>query len=89
MDQHGTQCLQANYSQLMWFPVLQLVHTVVVKSGSPGQQICEIAKELQVHYVVMGSRGLNTLRRTFLGSVSDYVLHHVGVPVSIFPPEET
>ena len=34
----------------------------------------------------MGSRGLNTLRRTFMGSVSDYVLHHVHVPVMIVPP---
>lgn len=34
-------------------------------------------------YVVVGSRGLGKIRRTFLGSVSDYVLHHSLVPVIV------
>jgi len=29
--------------------------------------------------------GLDAIRRTFLGSVSDYVIHHSKVPVLICP----
>ena len=33
----------------------------------------------------MGTRGLGKIRRTFLGSVSNYVLHHAHIPVIIVP----
>uniref|UniRef100_A0A1I8JPE0 Usp domain-containing protein n=1 Tax=Macrostomum lignano TaxID=282301 RepID=A0A1I8JPE0_9PLAT len=46
------------------------------------------AEEHEADLVVMGSRGLGTLRRTFLGSVSDYVLHHAYRPVLICPPSK-
>jgi nucleotide-binding universal stress UspA family protein len=34
--------------------------------------------------VVMGTRGQGTVRRTIMGSVSDYVAHHSKVPVLVF-----
>ena len=37
----------------------------------------------------MGTRGLGTVRRTILGSVSDYVLHHAHCPVCICRQETT
>ena len=36
--------------------------------------------------IVMGSRGIGNIRRTILGSVSDYTVHHADVPVTIVPP---
>lgn len=33
--------------------------------------------------IVMGTRGMGKVKRTFLGSVSDHVLHHSHVPVII------
>ncbi|PAA79147.1 hypothetical protein BOX15_Mlig010515g1 [Macrostomum lignano] len=55
-------------------------------SGEPGEAICRAAEEHSADMVVMGSRGLGLLRRTFIGSVSDYVLHHAYRPVMICPP---
>lgn len=57
---------------------------VVVKFGqNPGESIVDMAKEEQVAMVVLGCRGLGKIRRTILGSVSDYVLHHVHCPVAV------
>ena len=55
-------------------------------SGSPGEKICDVAQNEHVSFIIMGSRGLNALRRTFTGSVSDYVLRHSHVPVTVVPP---
>ncbi|PAA72147.1 hypothetical protein BOX15_Mlig007376g2 [Macrostomum lignano] len=57
-------------------------------TNNPGQSIVEVAKEENVSIIIMGNRGMGTLRRTFLGSVSDYVLHHAHRPVLIIPPEK-
>ena len=65
---------------------VQITKRPIVSEGKPGEAIVEAAKKENVSLIVMGSRGLNTLRRTFMGSVSDYVLHHVHVPVMIVPP---
>ena len=55
---------------------------------SVGHTICEIAKENNASTIVMGQRGLGAIRRTFLGSTSDYVLHHAHIPVAVIPPSE-
>ena len=54
---------------------------------SPGEKICQVLKDKQADGVVMGSRGMNLLRRTFLGSVSSYVMNHAQVPVVVTPPK--
>ncbi|XP_046569124.1 universal stress protein Sll1388-like [Haliotis rubra] len=51
--------------------------------GTPGEVIVKIAEEEKAKMIVTGTRGLGKIRRTFLGSVSDYVLHHSNVPVII------
>jgi len=33
--------------------------------------------------IVVGTRGLGSVRRTILGSVSDYVVHHAHCPVIV------
>jgi nucleotide-binding universal stress UspA family protein len=58
------------------------VETMVV-AGDPAQEIVRLARESDVDLVVMGARGLRTLGRLFLGSVSEAVLHHAGRPVII------
>jgi len=39
----------------------------------PGQTICDIAKEEDHSYIVLGSRGISGIARIFLGSVSNWV----------------
>ncbi|XP_032242647.1 universal stress protein in QAH/OAS sulfhydrylase 3'region [Nematostella vectensis] len=52
----------------------------------PGHALCLLAKEEKADLVVIGSRGQSTIRRTFLGSVSDHVVHHAHIPVAVVPP---
>ena len=52
-------------------------------SGSPGYVLVDIVGKSGAQLLVIGTRGLGTLSRTILGSVSDYVLHHAGIPVCI------
>ena len=54
--------------------------------ATPGEAVCKLANDKHADLTVMGSRGQNTLRRTLLGSVSDYVLHHSHNPVTVIPP---
>jgi nucleotide-binding universal stress UspA family protein len=53
-------------------------------TGSPGEFIIKVAKEEDVDMIVMGARGLGKIKKTILGSVSDYVLNKSKVPVLIF-----
>ncbi|XP_078315304.1 universal stress protein Sll1388-like isoform X2 [Crassostrea virginica] len=52
--------------------------------GDAGEEIVKRARQIGASLVVTGSRGLGVIRRAVLGSVSDYVLHHVNVPVVIY-----
>ncbi|MEM7592653.1 MAG: universal stress protein, partial [Cyanobacteria bacterium P01_A01_bin.83] len=45
--------------------------------GQPAQQICESAKEWQADLIVIGSHGRKGLNELIVGSVSNYVSHHV------------
>lgn len=51
--------------------------------GKPGEAIVEAAKEEGASLLVLGTRGMGLLRRTFTGSVSDYCLHHSDIPVLV------
>lgn len=52
-------------------------------SGSPGRSICEFARNWNADSIVMGRRGRSGLSELFLGSVSNYVLHHAPCSVLI------
>ena len=54
-----------------------------------GTRICTAAKEQNGTLIVLGSRGAGAVRRTILGSVSDYVIHHTEVPVLLCPKPRT
>ena len=49
----------------------------------PEYAITEFIKEAKPKFVVTGTRGVGVIRRTILGSTSDFILHHVCCPVVI------
>ncbi|KAK2177874.1 hypothetical protein NP493_574g01075 [Ridgeia piscesae] len=51
----------------------------------PGPAIIQITEDEGADMVVVGSRGLDIIRRSLLGSVSDYVIRHAHVPVVVCP----
>lgn len=51
--------------------------------GKPGEAIVDAAKEENAAFIVVGSRGMGAVRRTLVGSVSDYILHHSHIPVVV------
>ncbi|XP_052799251.1 universal stress protein in QAH/OAS sulfhydrylase 3'region-like [Mya arenaria] len=53
------------------------------QSGKPGEAIIEGAIEENATLLIIGTRGRGKVRRTFLGSVSDYCHHHAPCSVLI------
>ncbi|KXS18014.1 adenine nucleotide alpha hydrolases-like protein, partial [Gonapodya prolifera JEL478] len=49
---------------------------IVLDGGDPRDAILDICKEHKADLLVLGSRGLGAMKRAFLGSVSDYCVHH-------------
>ena len=50
---------------------------LIQEIGQPAQQICESAKEWQADLIVIGSHGRKGLNELIVGSVSNYVSHHL------------
>lgn len=57
--------------------------TISLIRHKTGDTIVDTAKAEAVTLIVMGTRGLNPVKRVALGSVSDHVLHHAHCPVII------
>jgi nucleotide-binding universal stress UspA family protein len=51
--------------------------------GVPGRLICDLARDWGADLIVIGRRGRSGLAEIFLGSVSNYVLHHAHCSVQI------
>ena len=54
-----------------------------ISEGRAGPEILEYAKDNKFDLVVMGARGFSRVKKLFLGSVSNYVLHSSKIPVMI------
>ncbi len=59
-----------------------------LRLGRPAEQIVALSEELGAGVVALGSRGLGTLRRAVLGSVSESVVRYAPCPVFVVRGEE-
>ncbi|MHC1715207.1 MAG: universal stress protein [Acidaminococcaceae bacterium] len=55
----------------------------MVEIGRPAEIILDICKQESCDLIIMGSRGLSTLKQLILGSVSDYVMSNAMCPVMV------
>jgi len=55
----------------------------IIKKGHPSKVILDLSKSIDVDLIVVGSRGLGSVKEFLLGSVSHSVARHASVPVLI------
>ncbi|XP_030484305.1 universal stress protein A-like protein isoform X1 [Cannabis sativa] len=88
---------QEENSAILMSRALQMCRTkpnvkaeTLILEGEPKDKICNATEQMHMDLLVVGSRGLGTIKRAFLGSVSDYCAHHAKCPILIVrPPKET
>jgi len=66
-------------------PCVELVSKILVPRGHPPEEILNAADEECCDAIVLGTHGKGFLAHTFLGSVSEAVLHRTRKPVFIIP----
>ncbi len=57
--------------------------------GAPGYCICESAQNWGADLIILGRRGRTGLAEAFLGSVSNYVVHHASCSVFVIQEVKT
>ena len=61
----------------------QVKGEVVTVCGKAGEATIKLAHERNAAMIICGARGHSKVRRTFMGSTSDYVVHHSDIPVVV------
>ncbi|RZM82595.1 universal stress protein [Leptolyngbya iicbica] len=51
--------------------------------GDPGRQICQIAQDWPADLIVIGRHNRSGISELWIGSVSNYVMHHAGCSVVV------
>jgi nucleotide-binding universal stress UspA family protein len=54
-----------------------------LRSGRTSNEVIALCKEIDAGLLVVGSRGLGTVRRILMGSQSEEIVHHAQVPVLV------
>ena len=65
------------------YSVFQIKGILRTSTGKPGEVICRIAFEEEAAMICVGTRGMGRVRRTILGSVSDFLVNHAHCPVIV------
>ena len=61
------------------------IKQVLIRHGKPADEIIDVADELDVDVVVMGTRGKTGLQHMIMGSVTEKVVHLINRPVLAIP----
>ncbi|XP_060607071.1 universal stress protein in QAH/OAS sulfhydrylase 3'region-like [Ruditapes philippinarum] len=83
VTEEKTRKLEADY--ILKMNELRINGSMKQHYGTPSEAIIAVVNEEKADLLILGSKGRGFIRRTFLGSVSDYCLHHCNVPVIICP----
>ncbi|KAL6608292.1 hypothetical protein ACP70R_041355 [Stipagrostis hirtigluma subsp. patula] len=51
--------------------------------GDPGKKLVEAVQRVPLQWLIVGNRGLSTLKKVLMGSVSTYVVNHAACPVTV------
>jgi nucleotide-binding universal stress UspA family protein len=60
---------------------------IVLESGSPAPSIVRAARDKNADLIILGTHGRTGIRRAFLGSIAEEVLHDATIPVLTIGPE--
>jgi nucleotide-binding universal stress UspA family protein len=88
VKKYGQKILQRFNLPAASGPDAKLTVKGIVMRGDPRDELVRKTQELNAVALVLGSRGLGAFKRAFLGSVSDYIVHHSAVPVIIVKHNE-
>ena len=62
--------------------------SAVTMTGTPGPALTQYVQELGMDLVVMATHGRGGVRRAWLGSVADYLIRNLNMPVLLVRPRE-
>ena len=86
---NGPKYFGSQFQTFVFF-VFQIVAEFRIEQGEkPGTAIVDTATKMEAAFVVTGTRGMGRFRRTILGSVSDFVVHHSPCPVLVCRHKDT
>jgi nucleotide-binding universal stress UspA family protein len=63
-----------------------------LREGRASDEVIELSEELEAGLLIVGSRGLGTVKRILMGSHSEEIVHHAHIPVlvirhgAVWPP---
>ncbi len=75
-EQHKEECKNILSEALKVFEKKGLKARTIFEVGHPAETIVRVASEGEFDMIVIGNRGLGGLKRLFLGSVSNAVVHN-------------
>ncbi|KAI8887872.1 adenine nucleotide alpha hydrolases-like protein [Backusella circina FSU 941] len=80
IEQESSEALN---SAVAWFQSMGFDVTPRILSGNPEETLKDFAVANKIDLVIVGSRGLGFIKRQFLGSVSEYLTHHLKCSVLV------
>jgi nucleotide-binding universal stress UspA family protein len=75
-EQYAAESLQLLQDYLTQAKAAGVTTEIQQMPGSAGRTICDLATHWGADVIMLGNRGRTGLKELFLGSVSNYVLHH-------------